>query len=64
MIFEYTEVDRTAADLIVGIDGEPVTSVEELLAAVESHQPGDRIVVNVIRDERELAVPVVLDADE
>ena len=64
IVFEYTEVDRTAADLIVGIDGEPVNSVEGLLAAVENHQPGDRIAVNIIRDGRQTSVPVVLDSDE
>lgn len=64
IVFEYTEVDRTAADLIVGIDGAPVNSVEQLLAAVESHQPGDRITVNIVRDEKQMGVPVVLDSDE
>jgi S1-C subfamily serine protease len=64
IVFEYTEVDRTAADLIVGIDGEPVVSVEQLLAAVESHQPGDRITVNIVRDDQQVAMPVVLDSDE
>ena len=64
IVFEYTDVDRTAADLIVGIDGEPVNSVEQLLAVVESHQPGDRITVNIIRDGKQISVPVVLDSDE
>ncbi len=64
VIFEYTEVDQTAADLIVGVDGQPVSTIEQLLASVESHQPGDRISVNIIRDGRQVAVPVVLDADD
>ena len=64
IVFEYTEVDRTAADLIVGIDGKPVTTVEQLLAAVESRQPGDQVTVNIVRDARQMSVPVVLDADE
>jgi S1-C subfamily serine protease len=64
VIFEYTEVDQTAADLIVGVDGQPVSTVEELVASVESHQPGERVTVNIIRDGQQLAVPVVLDADD
>ncbi len=64
IVFEYTEVDRTAADLIVGVNGEPVGTVEQLLASVESRQPGDKVTVNIIRDGRQMAVPVVLDADE
>ena len=64
MIFEYTEVDRTAADLIVGVNGQPVRTVEDLLAAVESRQPGDRVTVNILRDGQQAAVPVVLDAGE
>lgn len=64
VVFEYTEVDRTAADMIVGVNGQPVRTVEELLAVVESYQPGDRVTVNILRDGRQTAVPVVLDADE
>lgn len=64
IIFNYTEVDRTAADLIVGFEGRPVTTWEEFLAAVETHQPGDEVTVHIIRDGRQMAVPVVLDGDD
>ncbi len=64
VVFEYTEVDRTAADLVIGVDGAPVHTAEELIAAVESHQPGDRVTLNIIRQGRQMAVPVVLDAEE
>ncbi len=60
LVYEY--YDRSAADLIVGVDGEQVRTVEEFLSIVESHEPGDKITVNVIRDGRRVDLPVTLDA--
>ena len=59
-----TYLDRSHADLLVAIDGQPVNSAEGLLDIVESKQPGDRVLVTVIRDRRELVVPVILDEDD
>jgi S1-C subfamily serine protease len=64
IIYERTVVNRSAADLIVGVNGERVSTVEQLLASVESRQPGEQITVNVVREGRQMAVPVTLDADE
>ena len=49
-----------SADLIVSIDGKPVKTYEELLTEVEAHAPGDDIVVSVIRNGKEVDVPVTL----
>ena len=56
--------DRSGADLIVGVDGQPVVSADELLTAVEKHQPGEQAIVTVIRKEGEVHVPVVLGSDD
>ncbi|GEM_PF-479762 len=61
-IYEYQTVDRSAADLIVGVNGKRIRTVEEFLTEIESHEPGDQVVINVIREGREIAVPVILDA--
>ena len=47
-----------SADLIVSIDGKPVKTYEELLTEVEAHAPGDDVVVGVIRNGKEVDVPV------
>lgn len=60
----YAYVDRSAADLITAVDGQPIRSVEAFLSSIESRQPGDKVTVTVIRDGRELNVPVTLEAGE
>jgi S1-C subfamily serine protease len=53
-------LDPDSADVIVAIDGKPVTTVDDLLTEVESHAPGDRVTVTVRRDGRSVDVAVTL----
>jgi len=45
-------------DVITAIDGEAVESMDDVIAAVDSHDPGDQITLTVVRDgeEREVSV--------
>ena len=63
-IYERTYVDRERADRIIAIDGIPVSTGDEFQDVVESKKPGDRVVVRVVRGNRELDVPVTLAASE
>ncbi len=56
----YQKLDPESADLIVGIDGKRIQTYEDLLTEVEAHAPGEDVVVTVIRDGREVNVPVTL----
>ncbi len=48
-------------DVIVAIDGHPISSLDDLLTyLVENTSPGDRVVLTVIREGRVVNVPVVL----
>ncbi|MEX0704549.1 MAG: trypsin-like peptidase domain-containing protein [Planctomycetales bacterium] len=58
--FVFERVDRTAADLIVGVDDRPVKTADDFLGYIESKQPGERVVLTIIRDERRMEVPVTL----
>ena len=58
--FVYESVDRSAADLIVAVDGKRVKTADDFLDVIESKQPGDQVVVTVMRGGREMAVPVQL----
>jgi putative serine protease PepD len=49
-------------DLITEIDGERVTSSEEVRSAVRSHEPGDDLTVTVQRDGEEQELDVTLGA--
>ena len=47
-------------DLITAIEGEPVTSVDELFAILGTHQPGDQVVVTISRGSDVRRVSVTL----
>lgn len=53
-------LDRTAADLIVGVDGKETRTTEDFLNYIDSKKPGDEVLVEVIREDRKLTIPVVL----
>lgn len=61
--FERTYLDRSQADLVVAVDGKPTVSADEFLGAIEQHQPGERAVVTVMRDDRKVDVPIMLGED-
>ena len=63
-IFEQTRIDQSQADVIVGIDGKRVRTVDEMLSLIEQKKPGDRAVVSVVRDGRQVDVEVTLGASE
>ena len=63
VIYRITRWDHDYADHIVGINGEPVKAFEELLAKVESNKPGAKINVNIIRNGKQIDVPVTLTED-
>jgi S1-C subfamily serine protease len=62
--FVYEYIDRSAADLIVGVGGQQVHTIEEFLSIVESHRPGDQLTLSIVRDGRQMDVPVTLDAGD
>ncbi len=63
-ITERTFLDRSNADLILAIDGKPVTSGDELLDVVERKKPNDSVVLRIFRDGREVNLSVKLGVAE
>ncbi len=64
LVYEYTTVDRSAADLIVGVDGQKIKNADEFLSLIESKQPGEVVILNVLRQGRLIEVPVRLEVEE
>jgi S1-C subfamily serine protease len=60
-IFTFESRDITTADVIVGVNGRKTVKPDEFLSEVESHRPGDRITIEVIRGQELVSVPVVLE---
>ena len=63
-IYNYQTVDRSAADLIVGVDGKPAKTSDDFLDAIESRRAGDQVTIDIIRGGQEVQVPLVLEAGE
>lgn len=62
--FIVERVDRTAADLIVALDGKEVTNVDDFLTDIEGRKPGDVVELTIIRKSRRVNVRVVLGGDD
>ena len=62
--YESRSIDRNAADLIIAVDGEKITTANDFLSLVEAKRPGQDVVITVIRGVHELNVPVRLAAGE
>ncbi|MEZ6048051.1 MAG: trypsin-like peptidase domain-containing protein [Planctomycetaceae bacterium] len=58
--FVVERVDRSVADLIVGIDGQEATTVDDFLTYIETKKPGDRVIIEILRDGEKLRIPVLL----
>ncbi len=53
-----------AGDVVVGVDGEPVDSPEDVLAAIRRRRPGDEMELTIQRNGAEREFTLVLDARE
>lgn len=51
-----------AGDIITGFDGEEVAGIDDLLAALDRHRPGDTVTLTLRRDGDERAVEIELAA--
>lgn len=56
----YRYLDRSKADLIIAIDGQPVKDVMDLLEPIENKKPGDKVVFTLVRDGKQMDVTVEL----
>jgi len=51
-------------DLIIGLNSEEIKSNNDLILALEKYDAGDEVRVRVVRDEKEIVVPVVLQSSK
>jgi S1-C subfamily serine protease len=52
--------DLVIGDIIVGVDGDKVTNSDDLYRLLDKHQVGDTVRVEIVRNGRRIAVPVLL----
>ncbi|MFN3191010.1 MAG: S1C family serine protease [Aureliella sp.] len=60
--YEYSQptLDTSKADLIIGVDGRKISTADELMNYIEGKRPGEQIRLEVVRDGRQIAVPLIL----
>jgi len=58
MGFRQLPVD---GDVILQIQGKPVNTVQDLLTEIDRYKPGERVIVTVLRNNKKMDVPVVLE---
>jgi len=59
-IVQTEDGDVEIGDIIVGLDGEKVSNNDDLYRALDKHQVGDTVNVDIYRDGRQMTVPVKL----
>lgn len=62
--FTVERMDRSAADLIIEVDGEKVKTADDFLASIDTRKPGDVIELTVVRDGKNVRVPLKLTRSE
>jgi S1-C subfamily serine protease len=62
LAYDVESYDQSAGDIVVAMDGQPVESAAAFLDKINEHQPGERVVVTILRRGRQMQVPVTLGA--
>jgi len=60
---EQRRIDLGSADIVIGADGTPVKTVDDLMTIVEQHQAGETIEITVNRQGQLISLPVTLDPE-
>jgi len=58
--FVFRSIDRSLADIITGIDGTPVKTLDDLLSYVEQKKAGQVVTLTVLRSGKSVKIPVKL----
>ena len=57
---ESQKLDLSAADMIIGVNGERIKTADDFLAIIESHPPGSEVTLTIVREKQEYDVRVRL----
>jgi S1-C subfamily serine protease len=60
LAYDVERHDPSSADLIIAVDGSPVESASAFVEKIEDHQPGDQLTLTIIRQGRQMDVPLTL----
>lgn len=63
LIYETEQVDRSHADRILSVDGEPMKTGVRFRDKIWEHKPGDTVTLTILRDGQQRDVEVTLGSD-
>jgi S1-C subfamily serine protease len=58
--YDVERHDPSGADIITALNGQPVENAASFVDKMEEHQPGEQVMLTIIRQGRQLQVPVTL----
>ena len=58
--FVVDRVDRSAADLVVAVDGEEIKTQDDFLSVIERKHPGDQVSLTILREGQKITLPMTL----
>lgn len=61
-VYEYRTIDPASADMILSVDGQPIKTADDFLTVIEAKLPGQQVTLNILRNGREMQIPLTLDA--
>jgi S1-C subfamily serine protease len=59
-VHDTQQLDRAAADVVIAVDGVQISTADQFLTAVESKQPGDQVLITVLRQGHEVTARLQL----
>ena len=63
LVYETEQIDRSHADRILAVDGEPMKTGVRFRDKIWEHKPGDVVTLTISRNGQQLEVPVTLGAE-
>ncbi len=61
-VVEESRIDRDHADIVVAVDGKPVSTVDDFVSEIETKQPGQPVLLQILRDGQVVSVSLLLGA--
>ncbi len=58
--FIVERVDRSAADLIIAVDDQKITTADDFLSYIDEKKPGENVMLTIVRDGKKVKVSVPL----
>lgn len=59
-LFQVRQVDRSAADIIIAVDGMETPTVDDFLTYIETKRPGDEVTLRILRGNQQQDISVTL----